>query len=132
MTVTRLLDANALVALAVTDHEHHARAAAWAAAVEHIALCPIVEGALIRFLVRLGEHRDTATRLLVAMYDSPRCEFWEDSVSYAAADLGHVRGHRQVTDAYLVALASSRGGRLATFDQALAGALPRHVDLIGG
>lgn len=127
---THLLDANTLIALAVTDHEHHARAAAWAATAERIALCPIVEGSLIRFLVRIGENRQTALTILSDMYASARCEFWEDSISYTAADLGHVVGHRQVTDAYLAALAGSRGGRLATLDRALATTLPGYVDLI--
>jgi hypothetical protein len=36
-----LLDANALIALVLADHEHHPRAAAWAAKVDRIALCPI-------------------------------------------------------------------------------------------
>ncbi|MEX0426546.1 TA system VapC family ribonuclease toxin [Nocardioides sp. DS6] len=130
MTDTYLLDANALISLTITDHEHHDRAAAWAASVARIALCPIVEGALVRFLVRLGEHRATAVTVLSDMYASTRCEFWADSLTYTAADLGHVVGHRQVTDAYLAALAAERGARLATFDQALAAALPQHVDLI--
>lgn len=130
MSITYLLDANALIALAVADHEHHDRAAAWAADVERIAVCPIVEGALVRFLVRLGEDRATALTVLSDMYASPRCAFWPDSISYTAADLGHVVGHRQVTDAYLAALAASRGGRLATFDRGLAAAHPEYVDLI--
>lgn len=45
-------------------------------------------------------------------------------------DLTHVVGHRHVTDAYLAALAASRGGRLATFDQALAASVPDLVELI--
>ena len=53
MTQTHLLDANALFALTLTDHEHHQRASSWAAGVDRIALCPVVEGSLIRFLVRL-------------------------------------------------------------------------------
>jgi len=130
VSTTYLLDANALIALAVADHEHHDRAAAWAAHVERIALCPIVEGALVRFLVRIGESPATAAAVLVEMHASSRCELWEDSVSYTAADLGHVVGHRQVTDAYLAALAASRGGRLVTFDQALATTLAEDVDPI--
>ncbi|GAB2454206.1 type II toxin-antitoxin system ribonuclease VapC29 [Nocardioides hungaricus] len=125
-----LLDANALIALAIADHEHHDRAARWAADVERIALCPIVEGALVRFLIRTGESRATAAAILTAMHASPRCEFWEDSISYRTAELSHVVGYRQVTDAYLAALAASRGGRLATLDQALATALPESVELI--
>ena len=130
MTAAYLLDANALIALAITDHEHHDRAAEWAANVEQVALCPIVEGSLFRFLIRTGESRATAAAALAALHASPRCEFWEDSISYTTADLGHVVGHRQVTDAYLAALATSRGGRLATFDQALATALSHSVELI--
>lgn len=125
-----LLDANALIALVVADHEHHALAARWATEVDGIALCPIVEGALVRFLVRAGEGRATAVAILSALYRSPRCHFWADALSYEAVGLGHVVGHRQVTDAYLAALAKSRGGRLATFDRALAGALPDETELI--
>lgn len=130
MSTTYLLDANALIALVLADHEHHDRAVAWATTVDQIALCPIVEGALIRFLIRAGESQATATATLSAMYASPRCEFWADSISYTAADLKHVVGHRQVTDAYLASLAASRHCRLATFDLALASALPGDVELI--
>jgi toxin-antitoxin system PIN domain toxin len=130
VSTTYLLDANALIALVLADHEHHDRAVAWAAKVDRIALCPIVEGALIRFLIRAGESQATAASTLSAMYASPRCEFWADSISYTTADLGHVVGHRQVTDAYLASLAASRGCRLATFDLALAGVLTGDIELI--
>ena len=126
-----LLDASALIALVVADHEHHDRAVRWAAGTDGIALCPIVEGALVRFLVRVGEAQATAVAILSALYRSPRCDFWEDSLSYEAVELGHVVGHRQVTDAYLAALAKSRGSLLATFDRALAEALPDSTELIG-
>jgi len=52
------------------------------------------------------------------------------SASYTAAQLGHVIGYRQVTDAYLAALAASRGCRLATFDYTLAKVLPNETELI--
>jgi hypothetical protein len=125
-----LLDANALIALALDDHEHHRRAAAWAAGVELIALCPIVEGSLVRFLIRMGQGQSAATSLLAGFHASPRFTFWADTISYRDADLSHVVGHRQVTDAYLTALAASHGGVLATFDQGLAHAAPQHVVLI--
>ena len=130
MTPTHLLDANALIALTLTDHEHHERAASWAASVDQIALCPVVEGALIRFLVRLGQSRATAKSLLDGLYSSPRCEFWPDAISYRQADLGHVTGHRQATYAYLAALAASNDAMLATFDEALAQEAPQRVVLI--
>lgn len=130
MSTTYLLDANALIALVLADHEHHHRAAAWAAKVDRIALCPIVEGALVRFLIRAGESQATAAMTLSSMQASPRCEFWADSISYTAAKLDHVVGHRQVTDAYLASLAASRGCRLATFDHALVNVLPDDTGLI--
>ena len=128
---TYLLDANVLIALTVEEHEHHRRVAAWLAAVERVALCPIVEGALIRFLVRIGESTAVAAEVLRLFHADPRCEFWPDSVTYADADLSGVRGHRQVTDAYLVALAGSRGdARLATLDRALSQISPETTILI--
>ncbi|MDR3202390.1 MAG: PIN domain-containing protein [Bifidobacteriaceae bacterium] len=127
----RLLDANALIALAIGDHVHHRRVALWLARAECFALCPMVEGALVRYVVRLGGHPATATGFLEAVNSDPRCQFWPDSLTYREAAMGHVEGHRQVTDAYLAALAAQRqGGRLATLDAALAAALPAAVELI--
>lgn len=42
-----------------------------------------------------------------------------------------VIGHRQVTDAYLVALARHHGGRLATLDRGLAALHGEDVFLLG-
>jgi uncharacterized protein len=127
---TYLLDSNVLIALTVAEHEHHQRASRWAAGLERFALCPVIEGALVRFLVRIGESSHAAIEVLRAVRAIPRCEFWVDSLSYVDADLAHVQGHRQVTDAYLASLAVSCGGRLATLDEALANALPAAVTLI--
>jgi uncharacterized protein len=127
---TPLLDANALIALLVTDHEHHRAAAQWAASNQRFAVSPVVEGALVRFLVRSGESGATATAVLRALHQSPKCEFWPDAISYGDAGLDHVIGHRQVTDAYLVSLARARGERLATLDVALARTLPDDVLLL--
>ena len=130
MSRVHLLDANALIALTLTDHEHHQRAATWAAGVDRVALCPITEGALVRFMIRLGQNQATAMALLGELHANPRCAFWPDSISYREAPLDHVMGHRQVTDAYLAALATRNGGLLATFDEGLAQVLPRPVALI--
>jgi toxin-antitoxin system PIN domain toxin len=128
---TYLLDANVLIALTVEEHEHHPRVAAWLAHVESVALCPMVEGSLVRFLVRIGESAGVAAEVLRLLRASPRCEFWPDAVSYADADISGVRGHRQVTDAYLVALVASRGdARLATLDRALAQGSPERTAFI--
>ena len=125
-----LLDANVLIALSVEEHEHHRRASAWLAVVDQFALCPVAEGALVRFLVRVGERPSVALAVLRAVHAMPQCEFWADSMSYVHADLEHIHGHRQVTDAYLVASAVNRGGVLATFDRALVEELPRSTLLV--
>lgn len=126
---TLLLDADVLIALTVAEHEHHDRASEWAATVDQLAVCPLVEGALIRFLVRLGESADAAAAIVRAV--RVRCTFWPADLSYTEAPLGHVRGHRQVTDAYLAALAVHHGGLLATLDQGLAAELPAATALVG-
>lgn len=128
--MTYLLDANVLIALTVAEHEHHTRAAAWLGGAGNFAVCPIVEGALVRFVLRIGERPATARLLLERIAEHPRCEFWVADLSYRDVPLHELRGHRQVTDAYLVALATRHSARLATFDRALATAQPDAVELI--
>jgi uncharacterized protein len=61
--------------------------------------------------------------------------FWPDDVSLLSpeiADVGRIHGPRQLTDAYLLALAVQHGGRFVTFDasipiSAVRGAKPAHV-----
>jgi len=123
---TFLLDANVLIALTVAEHEHHERATSWLAYIDRFAVCPVVEGALIRFLLRIGESMDTASAVVAGVRAAGLCEFWPDSISYADIDSSTIRGHRQVTDSYLAALARHGAGRLATLDRALAA---RHADV---
>ena len=116
---TYLLDSSALIALAVHEHEHNEVVSAWLQKHDQFALCPIVEGALVRFLVRLGERPQVAVEFLRELHSTDGWTFWPDSISYREADLTNVIGHRQVTDAYLVALATSKHAVLATLDEAL-------------
>jgi len=90
----------------------------------------LVEGALVRFLVRSGENPRTATVLPAALEQSTRCELWPDTLSYHEVSLVGVTGHRQVTDTYLTSVAASRGAALMTFDRALVHTHPENSALI--
>lgn len=118
-----LLDANVLVALADAAHVHHAEAVRWfASSSAPFATCPITQGALLRVLLRLQTVPDAATaaRVLAGFTAHPRHRFWADSLDCTTLAWKGVLGHRQVTDAYLAALARNHGGKLATFDRGLA------------
>jgi predicted nucleic acid-binding protein len=128
---TYLLDASVVIALQVEDHEFNERCSRWARDAARLALCPVVEGALVRTLIRTGQSHGSARGLLRAMYRSGRYEFWPDATSYADVDLAGVYGHRQVTDAYLISLVRAHTeSKLATLDQALARLYPDDARLI--
>ena len=117
---TLLADGNVLVALTVADHVHHDRAVDWfQRGAPRLATCPITEGTLLRFLIRSG----IATADAIAVLDAVRANdwhvFWPDAMPYAVEHLRVVVGHRQVTDAYLVALAKRHRSRVATLDRGL-------------
>lgn len=126
-----LLDANVVIALVVREHEHHERAARWfAREVERAYLCPISQGALLRFLVRMGETPAAAATILAALHEHPKIAFCADAVSYVDVDVAALRGYKQLTDAYLAALAEAQESRLATFDKALSALHPGRVLLV--
>lgn len=122
MTV-HLLDGNVLVALADEAHVHHAAAVRWFAGTKApFATCPITQGTLLRMLLRHGAV-DTASQageVLAHLCAHSRHQFWADDLDYSELTWAGVLGQRQVTDAYLAALARAKGGRLATLDQGLA------------
>ncbi len=117
-----LLDSNVLIALATPEHSLNARAAAWFVKGYRFATCPITQGALLRFHLRVGVEATarSAKLLLESISSLPRHEFWPDDVSYLEMSTRGITGHRQVTDAYLVLLARTHGGSVATMDPALA------------
>ena len=128
-----LVDANVLIALLVPDHQHHGAAESWMDGLEDadlIASDPAVEGALTRYAVRIGHSAAQVQRTLRRVHEIARWRFWPDDLPYADSDLSTVRGHRQVTDSYLASLARHHGGRLVTFDRALAARFPDVVELL--
>jgi toxin-antitoxin system PIN domain toxin len=126
-----LLDGNVLVALTVEDHVHHRVAVEWFDRNEPtIATCPITQGTLLRFLIREGHRADDAAAVLTALRESAWHQFWPDDLPYESVHLAGVIGHRQVTDAYLVALARHHGGRVTTLDRGLAALHDDVVELL--
>jgi uncharacterized protein len=123
-----LLDGNVLVALLIEDHVHHDAADRWWQGSHgfEVATTPITQGTLLRFLVRNGLHASESVRMLEGFVARSKHVFWPDEIACDRAMLRSVIGHRQVTDAYLAALARHREGRLATFD---AGLHARHGDV---
>lgn len=132
MSGATLLDANVLVALAVVEHVHHDVAYHWfeTRAPRAFATTPITQGALLRVLVRTGIPNDDALAVLESFLTHPDHELWPDDLSYERGMLHGVIGHRQITDAYLVAMARKRGGRLVTLDVGLGVAHRDVVELL--
>lgn len=144
----RLLDVNVLIALAWPNHVHHEVAQRWFAAVgqKAWASCPLTQLAFVRIssnprIVSAAVSPRQAARLLAAVTAQPGHEFWPDTLELAGvAEFSSLAlvGHRQVTDAYLVALARSHGGRLATLDRGVADLVANAteragvIELIGG
>ncbi len=116
-----LLDGNVLYALIDQAHVHHADARQWFAQLQgHFATCPITQGTLLRLAMHLGGQRlDQALALLAVVTAHPKHQFWPDDLAYDQVRWSGVMGHRQVTDAYLAALARQRRAQLATFDKGL-------------
>lgn len=120
--MTLLLDANVLIALVNEGHIHHKRARAWfAQAQPAFATCPITEGALVRHYFRETEQPSSldAVGLIRKIHEMRGHQFWPDCLNYTEIDYRGIIGYRQITHAYLVALAKANHGQLATMDSGL-------------
>jgi uncharacterized protein len=139
-----LLDVNVLIALLDGGHLHHAAASAWlyANVEQGWASCPLTQNGCLRILSAEGYARRqpvaaVASRLLEATHTQYH-EFWSDEISVLDAqrfEQSRWLNSRQITDAYLLALAAHRGGRFVTLDrnvdlQLVRGAEPRHLVVI--
>ncbi len=122
-----LLDVNVLVALFDPDHVHHEAAHRWFARSRRSgwATCPITENGLVRILstpAYSGVH-ESAASIQVRLSEfcaSGQHAFWADEVSLRDRRLFKESAsfsHAQVTDVYLLGLATHKGGRLASLDR---------------
>lgn len=126
--MTYLPDANVLIAATTLEHVHYKRAVAWLSQRPNIATCPITEAALVRYLMRVSSSGPEMARTILRQIRAwPSHTFWPADVSHLDVDLSRLMGPQQVTDAYLVALAIAKGGRVATFDEALVAVHPQAI-----
>lgn len=121
---TWLLDGNVLAALTLADHPHHHRVRRWwlATTQDRFATCPVTEGTLLRLQMMLAQDQSAAGAwsVLASLQAHPRHRFWTANFSHTEISPSRLTGHRQITDAWLAALARRQGGKLATLDEPLA------------
>jgi uncharacterized protein len=135
-----LPDVNVLVALIWERHIHHAAARRWYAefADPGWATCSVTQTGFVRVSsnpVAVGEAVSVreAVALLAALVAEPSHRFLADDRGFVDNPLvPHDRlvGHRQVTDAHLIAIARANDARVATFDQAIASLATEDVSVI--
>ncbi|MBA2337898.1 MAG: PIN domain-containing protein [Acidimicrobiia bacterium] len=123
-----LLDINVLLALLDADHVNHDLAHRWLD--DEIetgwASCPITENGFVRIISQPRYPSPVppaqAIGLLGAACATEHHAFWPCDLSLLEArlvDRTRLHGPRQVTDAYLLALAVAHGGRFVSFDRSL-------------
>lgn len=136
-----LLDTNVLIALAWPNHVHHVDARNWFVqrGAAGFRTCPITETGFVRIcsnpaFTPAAVTPAEALELLRRIQLLPGHAFWPDDLpAEVAFAQRHVASHRQITDGYLLALAISQDGVLATLDrgvQAIAGSDPDRVELL--
>lgn len=125
-----LLDINVVITLLDPDHDFHHRAHRWwkENRTAGWASCPLTENGVVRIMSNpsYNPRRSLTPEAIIAVLRSFAAatdhEFWADSVSLldnAVVDPTAIFGPRQITDIYLLALASAHEARFATFDESI-------------
>ena len=123
-----LLDINVVIALLDPDHTFQERAHNWWAKNKDSgwASCPLTENGVVRIMSTRGyspQHPFTPKNVLDKLrefIDKSDHEFWPDDVSVVDTNLfaaDRIHRPKQITDLYLLALATKNKARLVTFDQ---------------
>jgi len=124
------LDVNVWIALLDEAHVHHQPVLTFIAQPHlKVATCPLTENGVIRILNLPGYSQfgpvgfeRVATKLQDICSELDH-EFWPDDLSLRAAGFvnwSRVLGHHQITDIYLLALATAHKACLATLDHRVA------------
>lgn len=139
-----LLDINVLLALLDSDHIDHQRAHEWLDAEIDAgwASCAITQNGFVRIISQSRYPSPIPPASAIELIDhacaSDAHEYWGCEISLldsASIDRARLHGPRQVTDAYLLALATAHDGRFVTFDAsvpltAVAAATDEHVTVL--
>jgi toxin-antitoxin system PIN domain toxin len=122
---TYLLDINLLLALTDPMHVHHELSHQWFAekGQKAWATCPLTENGF----VRIASHPNYPNRpgdvpavfsILRQVCESPGHHFWTEDLSILKIlQTDAIITHAQITDVYLLGLAVSKQGKLATLDR---------------
>ncbi len=126
-----LLDVNTLLALALLEHEFHARVAGWlerlgARSVPEMATCSITELGFVRVLAQAQQYGSSVAQarellLKVKRGDGMRWNFIPDDRDISRLPKW-VRTPKQTTDGHLAELARANEAVLATLDRRIPGA----------
>ena len=139
-----LLDTNVLIPLLWPRHTDQEKADTWfrAKAISAFATCDFTQAGFVRISssAQITEEKFKlyeARELLAQLTKLPGHTFWPTDIDVFEATqplLRRLHGPKQITDAYLLAIARKHKGKLATMDRAilsLAGAEGAHlVELI--
>ena len=127
--MTWLLDVNVLISLIDPTHVLHDAAHQWFSTIAGTswATCPMTENAVMRIVghpkyPNSAGSPATVAPIVIGLRGLAGHVFWADDLSLAASehvDPSAIETPGQVTDTYLLALAVSKAGRLATFDRRL-------------
>ena len=139
-----LLDVNVLIALLDSAHIHHRLAWSWWSRQQGRgwASCPLTQNGCIRVMSQPSypgalPAAEVAQRLAEACAH-PNHQFWPADANLLQTGLIHwprILGHRQVTDAYLLALAVRYDSCLVSFDRRIdpscvTGAEGHHLEVL--
>lgn len=122
-----LLDVNVLIAAHLTNHTDHATARQFVDSLERFYTTPTTQGGFLRFLTRPWKDKNgepqpprmtpaQAIATLRNLTAQSKHAFMPDDIAFESVSLKSISGHRQWTDAYLIALAQQHGQQLATLE----------------
>ena len=126
MRTTLNIDDDVLFALNDEGHIHHLTASRWLAQHMHLgwASCPLTQNGMLRIMSQASYKNVQGLSVLFEKLrnetSQPYDVFWPNDISLldqAFIDADKLLSPRQLTDAYLLALAVKHGGRLITLDK---------------